>query len=85
MLWSDLDVAVDTKGNFYIADSSNFRIRMVHASGVIHTLAGSGDGSYNGNGLPATATNMFPVTVGVSPTGVVYVMDNGSYRLRKVH
>jgi len=84
-IWSALDVAVDTKGNFYIADSSNFRIRMVDASGTIHTLAGSGDGGYNGNALPATGTNLFPTTVGVSPTGVVYLMDNGSYRLRKVH
>jgi len=85
MIWSDLDVAVDTKGNFYIADSSNFRIRMVDASGTIHTLAGSGDGGYNGNALPATTTNMYPVAVGVSPSGVVYLMDNASYRLRKVH
>jgi len=84
MIWSDLDVAVDTKGNFYIADSSNFRIRMVDASGTIHTLAGSGDAGYNGNALPATATNMFAVAVGVSPTGVVYLMDTASYRLRKV-
>ena len=84
MIWSDLDVAVDTKGNFYIADSSNFRIRMVDASGTIHTLAGSGDEGYNGNALPANATNLFPVAVAVSPAGVVYVTDNGSYRLRKV-
>jgi len=84
MIWSDLDVAVDTKGNFYIADSSNFRIRMVDASGTIHTLAGSGDAGYNGNALPATATNMFAIAVGVSPTGVVYLMDTASYRLRKV-
>ena len=84
-IWSDLDVAVDSKGNFYIADSSNFRIRIVDTSGIIHTLAGSGDGGYNGNALPATATNLFPTAVGVSPAGAVYVMDNGSYRLRKVH
>jgi sugar lactone lactonase YvrE len=84
MIWSALDVAVDAKGNFYIADSSNFRIRMVDASGTIHTLAGSGDAGYNGNALPATATNMFAVAVGVSPTGVVYLMDTASYRLRKV-
>ena len=85
MIWSDLDVAVDTKGNFYIADSSNLRIRMVDASGTIHTLAGSGDGGYNGNALPATTTNMFPVAIAVSPNGVVYLMDTASYRLRKVH
>jgi sugar lactone lactonase YvrE len=83
-IWSDLDVAVDAKGNFYIADSSNARIRMVDASGTIHTLAGSGDVGYNGNALPAPATNIFPETVGISPSGTVYLWDGASYRLRKV-
>jgi sugar lactone lactonase YvrE len=84
MIWSALDVAVDTKGNFYIADTSNFRVRKVDSAGTINTLAGSGDAGYNGNALPATATNMFVETVGVSPDGTVYLWDGASYRLRKV-
>jgi trimeric autotransporter adhesin len=85
MLSQPSDVAVDTKGNIYIADRSNERIRVVNSLGVIETLAGSGGFSYNGNRLPALDTNMFPSGVAVSPTGVVYVVDEGSDRVRKIH
>jgi hypothetical protein len=78
------DVAVDTKGNVYIADSANLRVRVVDGSGTIRTLAGTGKNGYSGNGLPATMTNMFPNAVAVSPTGVVVVTDYGSGRVRKI-
>jgi len=85
MLNLPLDVGVDAKGNVYIADSSNDRVRVVNSSGTISTLAGTAGGGYNGNGLPATSTNIFPSAVNVSPKGVVYVTDLGSYRVRKIH
>jgi sugar lactone lactonase YvrE len=79
------DVAVDAKGNFYIADWINFRVRSVNSSGTIETLAGSGGFGYNGNGIPATEANMFPVGLAVGPSGAVYVADQSSYRVRKIH
>jgi sugar lactone lactonase YvrE len=85
-LFQPADVAVDTKGNFYIADRINFRIRMVDSSGTITTLAGSGvNGVYNGNNLPALQTNLYPGGVAVSPKGIVYVLDDGSNRIRDIH
>ena len=36
-------VAVDSKGNVYIADSNDQRIRKVDGSGTISTIAGTGD------------------------------------------
>src|SRR5271168_4093844 len=49
-----LCIAVDSKGNYYIADSKNFRVRMVSAStGVISTVAGTGIEGYSGDGGPA--------------------------------
>ena len=85
MLCQPLDVATDAKGNLYIADSCNGRVRIVDSSGTIQTLAGSGGFGYNGNGLPAKSTNMFPVAVAVNPKGLLYVNDLESYRVRKVH
>jgi len=82
MLYAPSDVALDTKGNLYIADY--FRVRVVNTSGTIQTLAGTGGLGYNGNGLPATSTNLFPSGVATSPKGVVYVSDYGSSRVRKV-
>ncbi len=45
-------VVVDTAGNLYIADSRNIRIRMVKATGVISTVAGTGTGGFSGDGVP---------------------------------
>src|SRR6185312_8347609 len=36
-------ISVDAKGNLYIADSINHRIRRIDASGIITTVAGSGE------------------------------------------
>ena len=45
-------VVVDAVGNVYIADTDNHRIRMVDASGIIHTIAGSGERGFDGDGGP---------------------------------
>jgi hypothetical protein len=52
---------------------------------VITTLAGSNGFGYNGDGLPALKTNIFPMGVVVGPDGVVYFADSGSFRVRKIH
>jgi sugar lactone lactonase YvrE len=85
MLYTPTGVAVDAKGNFYIADSRNRRIRIVDGSGNIETFAGTGRYGYNGNGLAALKTNMYPFSVSISPAGEVYFSDFDSFRVRKVH
>ncbi len=45
-------VALDSSGNLFIADTSNYRIREVFSSGVIETVAGNGAASYSGDGAP---------------------------------
>ena len=47
-------VVVDVVGNVYIADTDNHRIRMVDAAGIIHTIAGSGERGFDGDGGPPT-------------------------------
>src|SRR5207302_6980733 len=57
-------VAVDAAGNLYISDLSNNRVRRVDVkTGVITTIVGSGptgngNGSYSGDGGPATAATL---------------------------
>ncbi|MEK7477699.1 MAG: IPT/TIG domain-containing protein, partial [Candidatus Coatesbacteria bacterium] len=80
-------VAVDGSGNLYIADNSNYRIRKVtFSTGQISTVAGTGVGSYNGDGIAATSANLDnPGCVIVDGAGNLYITDNGpSHRLRKV-
>jgi hypothetical protein len=49
------DVALDAHNNLYIADLNNNRVRLVNAStGIITTVAGTGDTAYSGDNGPAT-------------------------------
>src|SRR5258706_8599935 len=49
-------MALDAKGNLYIADVRNARIRMVTPDGIISTVAGVGTSGSGGDGAPATKT-----------------------------
>jgi trimeric autotransporter adhesin len=77
-------IAFDTQGNMYISDTSNYRVRVVNSSGIIRTLAGTGNPGYNGNNLAANKTDVFPNAVGVSPQGVVFFVDADVDRVRRI-
>jgi trimeric autotransporter adhesin len=78
-------LALDTKGNLYIADYGNERIRkVVLATDVISTVAGSGNYQYSGDNAPATAAGVDPFDVAVDTNGNLYISDNYNNRIRKV-
>jgi uncharacterized protein (TIGR03437 family) len=78
-------VAVDAKGNFYIADMFNDRIRKVDSNGIITTIAGRFGGTFGGDGGPATEAGLFdPAGVAVDAIGNVYIADMDNFRIRKV-
>ena len=83
-------VAAAANGNIYIADTLNYRVRMIDAkTGLIHTVAGNGlagEGVDVGDGGPATsATLNMPSDVAIDPaTGDLYVADMHHNRIRKV-
>jgi sugar lactone lactonase YvrE len=78
------DVAVDSHGNLYVADSANNRIRKITESGVVTTLSGTGTASFvEGNGATATFNN--PIRICMDPSQqFMYVMDAGNAAVRKV-
>jgi sugar lactone lactonase YvrE len=80
-------VAVDGSGNVYIVDDNNNRIRKVTvATGIISTIAGNGTGGYNGDGIAATAAELYqPSGVAVDGFGNVYIGDAANERIRKVN
>lgn len=86
-------LAVDSKGNIYIADTFNGRVRMLTApgsitapAGTITTFAGNGTYGYSGDGGPATSAELTqPSGVAVDSGGNVYITDYGNYTVRKVN
>jgi chitobiase/beta-hexosaminidase-like protein/fibronectin type III domain protein/NHL repeat-containing protein len=79
-------VAVDSAGNFYIADTNNHRIRKVSAvTGIVTTVAGNGTGGYSGDGGPATAASLYsPSGVAVDgAAGNLYIADRSNNRVRR--
>ncbi|MGP8214166.1 MAG: T9SS type A sorting domain-containing protein [Bacteroidia bacterium] len=85
-LFTPFQVAVDAKGNLYIADNQNSRVRMVSSTGIITTIAGTGDFGYSGDGGPATAAEVNgPEGIGVDASGNVYVVDNANERIRIIN
>jgi len=79
-------VALDSSGNFYIADSYNNVIREVTAStGYINTVAGNGTAGFTGDAGPATSAELYdPEGVAVDPSGDIYIADTDNNRIREV-
>ena len=78
-------IAIDSFGNVYIADSSNFRIRMISTAGMISTVAGSGAGGFSGDGGQALSAQFYRVSgIAVDGTGNLYITDTFNSRIREV-
>ena len=83
-----IGVAIDsTHGNLYIADSGNFKIRMMTSAGIITTIAGTGISGIRGlTGAATSAQLNSPVGVAVDSTGgIVYVSDQGNSLIRMIN
>jgi sugar lactone lactonase YvrE len=77
------DVAVDSSGTVYVADTYNQRIRKITSSGAVTTLAGSStSGSANGTGSAAQFN--YPQGIAVDSSGTVYVADTNNHLIRKI-
>jgi hypothetical protein len=87
-------VAVDAKGDVFIADASNNVIRRVDAkTGIITTVAGDfaadkandGLGGFSGDGGPATSAQLNdPQGVAVDGAGDVFIADTFNNAIREV-
>lgn len=67
-------IAIDSSGNWYIADTANNRIRKVTAAGVISTVAGNGD--------PAELNG--PRAIAIDAANNLYIADTGNNAVRKL-
>lgn len=77
--------ALAADGSLLIADTRNHRIRRIDASGLITTVAGTGEAGTSGDGGPATEAQLNqPAGLAVDASGNVYIGELGGGVVRKV-
>ena len=80
------EIRFDQAGNMYFVEMQNHVIRKVDvASGVISTLAGTGQMGFGGDGGPATEAQFSrPHSIALDGKGGLYVADIGNHRIRRI-
>jgi trimeric autotransporter adhesin len=78
-------IAIDSRGNLYVADSRNHRIRKVATDGTVTTVAGNALPGFSGDGGKATLAQLNrPTGVAIDSAGNLYIADSGNNRIRMV-
>jgi len=80
-------IAVDARGNIYLADTANHAIRIITASGIVGTIAGNVGAPESGDvdGLGSSARFNSPKGIAVTPDGsVLYVADSGNHKIKRI-
>ena len=78
-------VTIDAVGNLYVAENLNNTIRKISPSGIITTIAGTGEQGISGDGGPAaSATLWWPTDVAMDSSGNLFVLDIQNARVRKI-
>jgi signal transduction histidine kinase len=77
---------IDQKKYLYIAAQNSHAIRKVDSTGMIHTVAGTGEAGYSGDDGPAIQATLYnPVKVFLDTSGNMYIADQYNQRIRKVN
>jgi sugar lactone lactonase YvrE len=79
-------LAFDSKGDLYVCDNSNDRIRKIDMhSGIITTVLGNGQRASNGDGGPAIeASTLMPDAICFDVHDNMYVGEKYGFRVRRV-
>ena len=75
------DIVADDQGNLYLSDAD--RIRKITPQGIVSTIAGSGFGYRDGDGIAAKFNS--PNGLGIDAHGNLYVADENNNRIRKIN
>jgi len=80
-------ICVDQFNNVYIADTGNRRIRKIDSSGIIQTIAGTGNSGFNGENMLAKNANLGTIEDIIidNRKQFLYIADSLQQRVRKIN
>lgn len=80
------EVRFDREGNLYFVEMQNHLVRRVDGkTGIISTVAGTGEPGFSGDGAPATQARFLrPHAIDFDPQGGLLIADIGNHRIRRV-
>jgi streptogramin lyase len=87
MLSEPHELAFDRAGDLYIAERDNHVIRKITMkTGIISTVAGTGEPGFSGDGGPATRAQLRqPQGIFLDRDGTILISDVGNHRIRRLH
>lgn len=77
-------IATDRKGNVFVADQLNHRIRKINAAGVVSTFAGSGIAGSADNIIGVLANFNHPRALAIDKADNLFVGDVANHLIRKI-
>jgi uncharacterized protein (TIGR03437 family) len=78
-------VLEDDRGNVYVADTENHRVRRIDPNGIVTTIAGTGANAFAGDGGPALRASLsFPTGMAFDNSGNLFIADSGNDRIRRI-
>ena len=79
-------LAMDKRGNLYIAEQGAHRVRMIGLDGLIETVAGTGTSGFSGDGgLAVEALLNEPDALAVDGLGRLCIGDSENHRVRRIN
>ena len=80
------EIRFDRQGNMLFVEMANHVVRRVdRQTGLISTLAGTGEDGFSGDGGPAVEARLSrPHSIQLGPSGDLFICDIGNHRVRKV-
>ncbi|MEY4939688.1 MAG: Serine/threonine-protein kinase PknD [Verrucomicrobiota bacterium] len=81
------EIRFDRAGNLYSVERLNHVVRRIDArTGIITTIAGTGQSGYGGDGGPATQARFTqPHSIALDDAGKLYIADIANHRVRQVN
>lgn len=80
------EIQFDRDGHLYIVERDSHAVRRVDGNtGIISTVAGTGEAGFSGDGGPATNAQLRqPHSIAFDPQGRLLICDIGNHRIRRV-